>query len=91
MPNVRLLKTAMDSAVLAEWEPVSELERRIEDGILYEHWPVTRTKAKVSNQKSAAIGEESMYLNKISGVFCGLKVTTEEYTRLKSADPSDAL
>lgn len=29
--------TARESAVIVEWEPVSELERRIEDGVHYEH------------------------------------------------------
>ena len=32
-------KTAMEGAILVEWEPISELERRIEDGIHYEHFP----------------------------------------------------
>ena len=29
----------MEGAILVEWEPISELERRIEDGIHYEHFP----------------------------------------------------
>ena len=90
-PNVRIQKSAMESAVLVEWEPVSELERRIEDGILYEHWPVSTTKTRVSSQKAAGLGEDSIYMNKITGVFCGLRVTNEEYMRLKSADPKDVL
>ena len=32
-------KTAMEGAILVEWEPISELERRIEDGVHYEHFP----------------------------------------------------
>ncbi len=35
--NGILSPTARESAVIVEWEPVSELERRIEDGIHYEH------------------------------------------------------
>lgn len=33
-----LSRTARESAVIVEWEPVSELERRIEDGVHYEHY-----------------------------------------------------
>ena len=29
----------MEGAILVEWEPISELERRIEDGVHYEHFP----------------------------------------------------
>jgi hypothetical protein len=36
--NGILSPTARESAVIVEWEPVSELQRRIEDGIHYEHY-----------------------------------------------------
>lgn len=36
--NSILSPTARESAVIVEWEPVSELQRRIEDGIHYEHY-----------------------------------------------------
>lgn len=84
-------RTAMESACLVEWEPVSELERRLEDGIHYEHWPTFPK--PLSNRKKTALEEESSSpsISKKRGVFCGLRVTDEEYTRLKSADPKDHL
>ena len=36
--NGILSRTARESAVIVDWEPVSELQRRIEDGIYYEHF-----------------------------------------------------
>jgi hypothetical protein len=81
--NARTQVTAMESAVGVEWEPVSELERRIEDGIHYEHWPSNQ----VRNQRVS--GDDSTEIHKKRGIFCGFKVTDEEYTRLKSADPDE--
>ena len=84
--NARHQFTAMESAVRVEWEPVSELERRIEDGIHYEHWPSN----EVPNHRVLGDDNDTTEIHKKQGIFCGFKVTKEEYTRLKSADPDDS-
>lgn len=79
----RSRQTARESAVMAEWEQLSELQRRVEDGIHYEHWPEA---SEQSNNHAAKEPE----LPTCRGVFCGYRVTDEEYARLKSAAPEDA-
>ena len=52
-------KTAMEGAILVEWEPISELERRIEDGIHYEHFPDfehMRQQARIDRRRSGGGG-----------------------------------
>jgi len=68
--------TTREAAVIVEWEPVtlSELERRIGEGINY----------KKSREKEGDIHED-----RHQGIFCGYKVTKEEVSRLKSANPDD--
>ena len=51
---------------------LSELERRIDEGINY----------KKSREKEA-------HEDRHQGIFCGYKVTKEEVSRLKSANPDD--
>lgn len=76
----RSRQTAQEAAVLAEWEQLSELQRRIEDGAHYEHWPETRKPPDSAAADSPVC----------RGVFCGYRATEEERNRLKSADPEDA-
>ena len=52
-------KTAMEGAILVEWEPISELGRRIEDGIHYEHFPdfeYMRQQARTERRRSGGGG-----------------------------------
>lgn len=78
-------KTARESAYACEWEPMTELERRIEDGINYEHIQ-NRPKRKKSrgDDQRTAIKDGIPTAN---GVFVGYTFTDEEYGRLRSADP----
>jgi hypothetical protein len=76
-------KTAIESAVNVEWEPMSELDRRIEDGVHYEH---DYCKSSQKKQRKFATKEEMPVAR---GIFCGYRCTPEEYRRLKSADPKD--
>jgi hypothetical protein len=86
-------KTAIESAVNVEWEPMTELDRRIEDGIHYEHdeheqlSKFFKFPPKQSRRKSAMGGGEDIPVSR--GVFYGYRYTPEEYNRLKSADPKD--
>lgn len=73
--------TARDSAVIAEWEPVSELERRIEEGIHYQHFTEDDFEEDTDNP--------SRNENNVYGVFVGYSVTPEERSRLKSANIPD--
>lgn len=81
-------KTSRESAIFVEWEPMTELERRIEDGINYEHIP---SPGPASGRKTNS-GRSSQNLDddisEVRGVFCGYRYTTNEYDRLKSADPA---
>lgn len=72
--------TARESAVLVEWERMSELERRIEDGVNYEH-----AVCDDSNVAGRPLMAETVGTSR--GIFCGYKTTKEEHDRLKSADP----
>jgi len=81
---------ARESAVLVEWERMSELERRLEDGVNYEHFSSSsdsnlaagRKRASTQRKNSASAGGTGR------GVFCGYRSTQEEHDRLKSADPN---
>jgi len=84
--------TARDSAVHVEWEPVPELQRRIEDGIYYEHWRDHETHGGSSSRVDANDADGGAEeIASVQGVFFGYRVTREEYTRLKSADPDDLM
>jgi hypothetical protein len=85
--------TARESAVLVEWERMSELERRIEDGINYEHdvdMSDSNFVAGRNYHQNAAAGRKAKgsKKNEKRGVFCGYRATQEEIDRLKSADPN---
>ena len=90
----RKKSTARESAVLVDWERRSELERRVEDGIHYEHFPEmsdsyfgtqVRRQSKSSKPSSARVTASGA----VRGVFCGTKATKEEYERLRSANLED--
>ena len=79
--------TARESAFNVEFEPMTELERRIEDGLNYEHIPLDKSKYdSVGNVRTEKHQTES--IPSARGVFAGYRFTQEEYDRLKSADPS---
>mmetsp|Transcript_19663 Transcript_19663/g.48341 ORF Transcript_19663/g.48341 Transcript_19663/m.48341 type:complete len:138 (+) Transcript_19663:141-554(+) len=78
-------KTARESACNVEWEPMSELERRIEDGIHYEHIP-NHYSQNHGNPYSRTASKDGVPYSQ--GVFVGYRMTEEEYGRLKSADPT---
>eukprot|EP00980_Cylindrotheca_fusiformis_P021944 scaffold8798_cov117-Cylindrotheca_fusiformis.AAC.3 len=80
-------KTARESACNVEWEPMSELERRIEDGVNYEHIPLPLHKRKKERSKNSGTAPHDG-IPTTQGVFCGYRYTSDEYDRLKSADPS---
>ena len=85
-PNARSSSTARDSAILVEWEQTSELQRRIEDGINYEHW--NEDEILGMEEDVTVDGEEPA---SVRGVFFGYRMTTEERARLKSAHPNEAM
>ncbi|KAG7353518.1 hypothetical protein IV203_002873 [Nitzschia inconspicua] len=92
-------KTARESAVNVEWEPMTELERRIEDGIHYEHIQnhyyhhstnhLQQTKFRRHDTSTGATDDDaksSAASVAAKAVFCGYRYTEDEYNRLKSAD-----
>ncbi|VEU33753.1 unnamed protein product [Pseudo-nitzschia multistriata] len=84
-------KTACESAVNIEWEPMSELERRIEDGIHYEHIPnYYRNEQHMPGchpkAKRIIDAEEEDDTPGVRAVFCAYRYSEEDYNRLKSAD-----
>ena len=83
-------RTAMESAVNVEWEPMTELERRLEDGVNYEH--IVDPPHRASSQHTSKLNGSTKRFDNIPtarAIFCGYKATQEEYSRLKSADPLD--
>jgi hypothetical protein len=71
-------KTARESAFNVDWEPMSELERRIEDGVNFEYIrPTTR-------HRQLELEDD---IPSARGVFAGYRFSDDEYNRLKSADP----
>ena len=79
-----------------EWEPMTELERRVEDGVHYEH--LTNEAHKKSQQQQQQTRRRNIHRDGTDldddddipskrGVFIGYRYTEEEYHRLKSADP----
>ena len=96
MPNTRSSwsSTARDSAILVEWEPVPEIQRRIDEGVHYEHWDEngsggSRHGHRRTHSANAKSGTSANGTPSVRGVFCGYRVTREEYARLKSADPNE--
>ncbi len=90
-------RTACESAVNVEWEPMSELDRRIEDGINYEHTPYhyeshkryhkgSRMPGCHSKAKRIVDGEDEDDSPPVRAVFCAYRYSEEDYNRLKSAD-----
>ena len=92
----------MESAILVDWDPVSELERRIDQGKEYEHWPEKKyyhgssssssSFAKGSNSSSSkrkGIGDMDEE-GTVRGVLFGLRTSSYERARLKSANPESA-
>jgi hypothetical protein len=65
---------------------MSELERRVEDGVHYEHItsPINHRQHKSESSKYP----QEVDIPTTRGVFVGYRTTHEEYDRLKSADPS---
>lgn len=84
--NGRSSSTARDSAAHVEWEPLTELQRRIEDGVHYEHWPDDET---FGDSRTHDVANEDEPERVVEGVFFGYKVTKEDYDRLRSANPDD--
>jgi len=82
--------TAIEAAVVVEWEPVtlSELERRIDEGINYQC--TNREKDRdCDGDGDTHFKRDLVEEDRHQGIFCGYKVTEEEAKRLKSADPDD--
>ncbi len=77
-------RTACEGAVNIEWEPMSELDRRIEDGIHYEH----RRNHYESHSKTRRIDDakDDDDSPPVRAVFCAYHYSEEDYNRLKSAD-----
>ena len=79
--------TARESAVLVEWERMSNLDRRVEDGVNYEHLPEIPTADSNGENRSGETDADTGDIPHYHGVFCGYKSTKEESDRLKNADP----
>jgi len=85
-------KTACESAVNVEWEPMTELERRVEDGIYYEHIPNHYREAQQmpgchpKAKRLIDTEEEEEDSPGVRAVFCAYRYSEEDYNRLKSAD-----
>jgi hypothetical protein len=87
-------RTYRESAVIVEWEPVSNLERRIEEGMNYHHDPFSYESIRQSrkNGRKINVGKRMMEeddIIRVHGVFVGYRVTKEERERMKSAHPMD--
>lgn len=89
-------RTACESAVNIEWEPMSELDRRIEDGIHYEHISGHYESQKQYHKGSRMPGchskakrvdaEDDDDSDPVRAVFCAYHYSEEDYNRLRSAD-----
>jgi hypothetical protein len=64
----------MESAVNVEWEPMTKLVLRIEDGVHYDH-----DHSKSSQKQPIPVAR---------GVFCGYRYTPEKYNRLTQVGSS---
>jgi hypothetical protein len=88
-------KTSRESAVIVEWEPVSNLERRIEEGVNYHHdvFSYESIRQSKKNGRTMNVGKQMMeddsMTTRVHGVFVGYRVTKEERERMKSAHPVD--
>mmetsp|Transcript_26953 Transcript_26953/g.31354 ORF Transcript_26953/g.31354 Transcript_26953/m.31354 type:complete len:233 (-) Transcript_26953:142-840(-) len=93
-----LSKTARESAVIVEWEPVSELQRRIEDGIHYEHFTEYEyynndgkrkrrgSRSEATSSSSTKSREDTTNVEIANSIFCGFTYSEEEVQRMKSAN-----
>jgi len=84
-------KTARESAVLVEWEPVSNLQRRIEAGVDYEHYTNDEDTATFQgsnrhSRRASSSSSEEMDTS-IPAIFYGYTHSCIEKCRLKSAHP----
>jgi len=82
--NGILSSTARESAVTAEWEPILELQRHVEEGNYF-----GRSHECGGNQIHDNRCEEKDKIEVVKGVFVGYRVTKEECLRLRSANPDD--
>lgn len=82
-----LSSTARESAVIAEWEPILELQRNIEEGGFGRSYGYSSEGERVRGDHDWA--EETDGIEVVNGVFCGYRFTKEECLRLRSANPSD--
>jgi hypothetical protein len=66
---------------------MTELERRIEDGVNYDHMlnPVHQRRPSPTDVQGSPVED----LPSARGVFCGYRVTSEEFDRLRSAAPDE--
>ena len=88
--NKSTFKTVMESAVIVEYEPVSELERRIDEGVHYQpDNKFDEYQQHESSQQQRDLGDAFDNVESVKGIFCGYTSTQEEFSRLKSADPDD--
>lgn len=79
-------RTSRESAFNVEWEPMSELERRLEDGVNYEHLPAIDQAYQIRKPKTSEGKDDGIPLRR--AVFVGYRYTEDEYNRLRSADPT---
>jgi hypothetical protein len=77
---------------------MSELERRIEDGIHYEHFPSKAQHAQHRRHEKMpgchakaknVVDHEDDDSPRARAVFCGYRYTKDEYNRLKAAEIVD--
>jgi len=87
-------KTACDSAMNVEWEPMSELDRRIEDGVHYEHIPNFYNQLNEEQHRMPGCHSKAKRMDDfddapgVRAIFCAYRYSDEEYNCLKSADLS---
>ena len=88
----------MESAILVDWDPVSELERRIDHGKEYEHWPeksfygsssYVNGNSNVNSFHRRKSMDEDHGMPCVRGVFCGFRSSVDERARLKNANPDE--
>ena len=81
-----------ESAIFVDWDPVPEVQRRVDLGIEYEHWP---ERQKMDYQKgyqkkrviANVISDDNVEI--VPSAIASLRVTKEERERLKSAHPEE--
>ena len=81
-------QSARESAVIVEWEPMTELERRIEDGIHYDHMRQCQNQGEETHSFAENGSKREETNPSTRAVFCGYRFSQDEYSRLKSANIS---